>query len=119
MKSSVAAHAAARQVSDPAAIAAARAAGHAVATAHFADHCMGALLYAMKAMEAAGVPSVPEMELRLEELPGGPAGDGFRRGEGFGKPEKWVAVCGSEAITKAQGGNRSPAPHPPVTHARS
>lgn len=56
MKASLAAHAAARSVSDKAAIAAARAAGQAVATAHFADHSMGALLYALKAREAARPP---------------------------------------------------------------
>lgn len=69
MKASVAAHAAAREAGDAASVAAARAAGHAVATAHFADHCMGALLYAMKAMEAAGIPSGPGMDLRLGQLP--------------------------------------------------
>lgn len=69
MKASVAAHAAARQASDKAAIAAARAAAQAVATAHFADHCMGALLYAMKALEAAGGSSGEERELQLAKLP--------------------------------------------------
>jgi hypothetical protein len=69
MKASVAAHAAARQVKDKAAIAAARAAGQAVATAHFADHSMGALLYALKALEAAGGASGPELELQLAKLP--------------------------------------------------
>jgi hypothetical protein len=48
MKVAIAAHAAAREVTEKAAIAAARAAGHAVATAHFADHSMGALLYALR-----------------------------------------------------------------------
>ncbi len=69
MKASVAAHAVARQVSDKAAIAAARAAGQAVATAHFADHSMGALLYALKALEASGGASEPELELQLRKLP--------------------------------------------------
>jgi Xaa-Pro aminopeptidase len=69
MKASVAAHAAARQVKDKAAIAAARAAGQAVATAHFADHSMGALLYALKALEASGCPSGSELELQLAKLP--------------------------------------------------
>ena len=69
MKASVAAHAAARQASNPAAIAAARAAAQAVATAHFADHSMGALLYALKALEAAGEPSNSELELQLSKLP--------------------------------------------------
>ena len=69
MKASLAAHGAARQVKDKAAIAAARAAGHAVATAHAADHSMGALLYSMKALEAAGRPSGSELRLRLAKLP--------------------------------------------------
>ena len=69
MKASVAAHAAARQVRDKAAIAAARAAGHAVATAHFADHSMGALLYALKALETSGGASDSELELQLAKLP--------------------------------------------------
>lgn len=68
MKASVAAHAAARQAKDKAAIAAARAAGQAVATAHAADHSMGALLYALKALEASGAASGPELELQLRKL---------------------------------------------------
>jgi hypothetical protein len=69
MKASVAAHAAAREVTDRAAIAAARAAGQAVATAHAADHSMGALLYAMKALEASGGDPVGEREMQLGKLP--------------------------------------------------
>lgn len=69
MKASLAAHAAARAASDKAAIAAARAAGQAVATAHSADHSMGALLYALKALEAAGLPSGKELNLQLSRLP--------------------------------------------------
>lgn len=69
MKASVAAHAAAREVSDKAAVAAARAAGHAVATAHFADHCMGALLYAMKALEASGISADVEFRFQTSKLP--------------------------------------------------
>jgi hypothetical protein len=69
IKASAAAHAAARGVSDKAAIAAARAAGQAVATAHFADHSMGALLYALKALEASVVASGPELEVQLSKLP--------------------------------------------------
>ncbi len=69
MTASVAAHAAARDVRDNAATAAARAAGHAVATAHFADHCMGALLYALKAIEASGSCAAPEMDSQLAKLP--------------------------------------------------
>src|SRR5438270_8362271 len=50
-KAAVAAHAAARAVTDKAAIASARAAGHAVATAHMADHCLGPILYGLRALE--------------------------------------------------------------------
>jgi hypothetical protein len=49
----VAAHAAAREVADPAAVAAARATGHAVATAHMASHARGAPAYAAKAAALA------------------------------------------------------------------
>lgn len=69
MKASVAAHAAARSVADPTAIAAARAAAQAVATAHASDHSMGALLYSMKALEAAGMDSAAEFERQIERLP--------------------------------------------------
>ena len=69
MKAAVAAHAAARHATDKAAAAAARAAGHAAATAHAADHSMGALLYALKALEASGCASSPELDLQLARLP--------------------------------------------------
>lgn len=49
----VAAHAAAREVGEPAAVAAARAAGHAVATAHMASHARGVPAYAAKARSLA------------------------------------------------------------------
>lgn len=69
MKASLAAHAAARDATDTVAIAAARAAGQAVATAHAADHSMGGLLYALKAMEAAGLDSEPLLQRQLRKLP--------------------------------------------------
>jgi hypothetical protein len=69
MKASVAAHAAARSVADRAAIAAARAAGYAVATAHFADHSMGALLYELTAIAATGESPEAELESQLSRLP--------------------------------------------------
>lgn len=69
MKASLAAHAAARQATAKAAIAAARATGHAVATAHAADHSMGALLYALKALEASGAASDAELSLQLAKIP--------------------------------------------------
>ena len=48
-----AAHAAARSARDPAASHVARAAGHAVATAHMADHELGGALFAIKAVRLA------------------------------------------------------------------
>jgi len=69
MKASVAAHAAARQVEDGAATAAARAAAQAVATAHFADHCMGGLLYSLKALAVSGQPTEAELTGQLAKLP--------------------------------------------------
>jgi hypothetical protein len=56
-KAAFAAHAAAREASDPAAREVARAAGHAVATAHMADHELGAAAYAIKAVRLASKPS--------------------------------------------------------------
>jgi hypothetical protein len=47
------AHAAARSVNDPAATAAARAAGHAAAVAHMASHALGAPAYAARAAAMA------------------------------------------------------------------
>jgi len=51
------AHAAARGASDPAACAAARAAAHAVATAHMADHELGAAAYAIRAVRFSSPPA--------------------------------------------------------------
>lgn len=59
-EAAVAAHAAARAVSDPAAREVARAAGHAVATAHMADHELGAAAYAIRAVRAAS----PELDAK-------------------------------------------------------
>ena len=63
----VAAHAAAREVGDPAAVAAARAAGHAVATAHMGSHARG-VAYAAKAagLAAPGDPGVAAAEARWQ-----------------------------------------------------
>jgi hypothetical protein len=44
-KAAVAAHRVARETLDPAGVAVARAVGHAVATAHMADHALGAVWY--------------------------------------------------------------------------
>ena len=53
-KASLGAIAVARESKNQAAIAVARSVGHAVATAHMADHSLVAALYALKAVEAAG-----------------------------------------------------------------
>ena len=58
------AHAAARGVDDPAAVAAARAAGQAAATAHMAAHARGAAAYAAK---AAGLASPDDPTAVAEE----------------------------------------------------
>ena len=67
----VAAHAAARDAPDVAAREAARAAGHAVATAHMADHSLGPAWYAVRAVRAsAGVEAAErERAWQLEHLP--------------------------------------------------
>ena len=54
MKASVGAHSVARESSNLISIAVARAVGHAVATAHMADHSLGGPLYALKAVKHAG-----------------------------------------------------------------
>ena len=54
MKVSLAAHAVARESTDPVLIAVARAIGQTVATAHMADHSLGGALYALKAVNLAG-----------------------------------------------------------------
>lgn len=53
MKASVSCHAVARQSVDPISIAVARSIGQAVATAHMADHSLGAAIYALKAVKSA------------------------------------------------------------------
>jgi len=68
-KAAVAAHAAAREMTSKSATAAARAAGHAVATAHMADHSLGAALYAVKAVEATGASAEVERAWQIEQLP--------------------------------------------------
>jgi len=70
MKASLGAHASARKATNPAAVAAARAAGQAAGTAHFADHSMGALLYALKALAADGRNAGSEFRRRIAKVPG-------------------------------------------------
>jgi hypothetical protein len=70
-----AAHAAARRASDAAAREAARSAGHAVATAHMADHELGAAAYAIKAVRLSSPAAVAtlagerECQWQREHLP--------------------------------------------------
>ena len=68
MRASVNAHAAARESSDPVVTAVARSVGHAVATAHMADHSLGAPLYALKALKHAGKSIEQEREWQVERL---------------------------------------------------
>ena len=69
MKASVATHAVARESSDPTAIAVARSVGQAVATAHMADHALGAAWYALKAVNHAGKSTDAERRWQDEQLP--------------------------------------------------
>ena len=68
-RAAVAAHAAARESTNEVAVAVARAAGHAVATAHFADHSLGVLIYGAKAVEDSGGASHDEQLRQLAQLP--------------------------------------------------
>jgi hypothetical protein len=69
MKASVAAHAVARESSNPISIAVARSVGQAVATAHMADHSFGAALYALKAVKNADKSSDTERNWQNKQLP--------------------------------------------------
>lgn len=62
-------HAYARTLDDPVQIYLARAVGHAVATAHMADHCIGPVVYGKKAVEAAGGDAQAEQEWQLDLVP--------------------------------------------------
>ena len=59
----------ANEQSDPVSIALARAAGHAVATAHMADHSMGGALYTLKAIKISGKSIEAERKWQNEQLP--------------------------------------------------
>lgn len=69
MKASRSAHAAARDYTDPVSIAVARSIGHCVATAHMADHSLGAALYALKAIKSAGKSIDKERAWQNKQLP--------------------------------------------------
>ena len=70
-KASLGAIAAANEATDPAAIAVARALGHAVATAHMADHSLGPAWYALKAVKSAGKSIEAERKWQDKHLPPG------------------------------------------------
>jgi hypothetical protein len=61
--------AAANESSNPVSIAVARSVGHAVATAHMADHSLGAAIYALKAVKNAGKSKDAERKWQNEQLP--------------------------------------------------
>jgi hypothetical protein len=69
MKASSYSHAAARESSDPISVAVARSIGQAVASAHMADHSLGAAIYALKAAKFAGRSIDAEREWQNEQLP--------------------------------------------------
>lgn len=68
-KASVSAHAVARESSNPIILTVARSIGHAVATAHMADHSLGAALYALKAVKNVGKSVDAERKWQNEQLP--------------------------------------------------
>jgi hypothetical protein len=68
MKASLSAHAVARESSNPASIAVARSVGHTVASAHMADHSLGAALYALKAVKLAGKSIDEERDWQTKQI---------------------------------------------------
>jgi hypothetical protein len=69
MKASMAAHAVARESAGATSIAVARSVGQAVATAHMADHSLGAAWYALKAVRRAGKSTDDERKWQDDQLP--------------------------------------------------
>lgn len=67
-KAALGAFALANESSDLTSISVARAAGHAVATAHMADHSLGAANYALKAVKNAGRSIEMEMDWQENQL---------------------------------------------------
>ncbi|MCF8380613.1 MAG: hypothetical protein K9H49_13620 [Bacteroidales bacterium] len=59
----------ANEILNPTAVAIARSVGHAVATAHMADHSMGAAYYALKAAKNAGLSIEEVRKWQNEKLP--------------------------------------------------
>ena len=68
MRAATIAHAVAREEKSPAHVAVARSVGHAVATAHMADHSVGAALYARRAVRIAGESVEEEAKWQLSRL---------------------------------------------------
>jgi hypothetical protein len=68
MKASLDAHAAARVASNPVSEAVARSIGHAVASAHMADHSLGGALFALKAVKLAGMSVNEELDWQTSQL---------------------------------------------------
>ena len=68
-KASVISHTIARETDNPTSKAVARSVGHAVATAHMADHSLGAALYALKAIKSAGKSVDEERDWQNKQLP--------------------------------------------------
>jgi len=68
-KASLNAIAVANESSNPTAITVARSVGHAVATAHMADHSLGASWYALKAVKNTGKSIDAERKWQDEQLP--------------------------------------------------
>ncbi len=73
-KAAVGAIAVANESTNPVAVAVARSVGHAVATAHMADHSPGAALYALKAVKSAGQSVEEEKERQKAIVPAELAG---------------------------------------------
>jgi hypothetical protein len=69
MNASIGAHAVARKSTNPTSMAVARSVGQAVATAHMADHSLGAAIYALKAIKNAGKSIDAERKWQNEQLP--------------------------------------------------
>ena len=68
-KASLSAIAVANEATNPTAIAVARSVGHAVATAHMADHSLGAAWYSLKAIKNEGKSVDTEIKWQNEQLP--------------------------------------------------
>jgi hypothetical protein len=58
----------ANESSNPVSVSVARAIGHAVSTAHMADHSLGGALYALKAVKIAGNSVEAEREWQIKQL---------------------------------------------------